>query len=197
MYLNWTPFEEFQIDEALAEAPLDGEAEADDMEIEEHNRQAETYREKVGLIAVIDLAFVADGITHICQLNADWFTAFEELVAEEEGSGEYEPLEQRVDKSLVNKWASSLANHPNFGACKKSDQRVYLLEELAGRDYKMLPVREILRRAETLYIFEVRSKHEEELRKQAKTLREQGLNLSAIAQKLGISRDRVSGLLTG
>ena len=101
-----------------------------------------------------------------------------------------------LDKPLVNKWASALANHPKFGICKTTDQREYLLEQLAGEDYEKLPIGEILRRAETLYVFEARPKQEEEMQKQARELRKQGLNLSAIAQKLGISRDRLSGLLT-
>ena len=194
VYLNWAPFEEFQVDEALADVSVDQESEASRTEIEEYNQQVEKCREKVGLTEIIDLTFVVDGVFHIYQLAADWFTAFEELIAEEELE-EHEPLEKPVDKPLVNKWASMLANHPKFGSCKNDDQREYLLEQLTGEDYETLPLGEILRRAETLYVFEVRPKQEEGLRKQAREFRKQGLNMNAIAQKLGISRDRVSGLL--
>jgi hypothetical protein len=192
LYFDWTPFEEFQIDEALHELPAHEESQMSTAEIEEYNRAVEKYRERVGSTAIIDLAFAVDGVFHIYQLAADWFTAFEELTAEEE---EAEPVEHQVDKQLVNKWASVLANHPKFGSCKNDDQREYLLEQLAGEDCGALPLGEILRRAETLYVFDVRPRQEEDLQKQAKQMRKQGLNMNAIALKLGISRDRVSGLL--
>lgn len=194
VYLNWAPFEQFQLDEAIAEASEDQESEAS-AEIEEYKKQIEEYRDKVGLIAIIDLAFVLDGVFHIYQLTADWFRAFEELTAAEEQAEEGEPGEEPVDKALVNKWAEALANHPKFGMCKTYEQREYLLEKLAAEEYEKLPVGYILGRAETLYLFEVRPKEEERLREQARELRKQGLNMNAIALKLGISRDRVSGLL--
>jgi hypothetical protein len=198
VYLNWAPFEEFQVDEAIAEgsseATDDRELEAS-AEIEEQKKQIEKYCDKVGLTSIIDLAFVLDGVFHIYQLAADWFRAFEELTAGKEEAEEGEPVEEPLDKVLVNKWAEALANHAKFGICKNYEQREYLLEKLAAEEYERLPLGYILRRAETLYLFEVRPKEEERLRAQAGELRKQGLNINAIALKLGIPRDRVSGLL--
>ena len=58
-----------------------------------------------------------------------------------------------------------------------------------------LPAWDILKQAEKIYFIKVKPKEDERLKKEAEQLRDQGLNLNAIAQKLGISRDRVSGLL--
>lgn len=198
VYLNWAPFEEFQVDEALEDVGPEvsdkGGSEAS-AEIEEYNNEVQKYREKVGLTAIIDLAFVLDGVFHIYQLNLDWFRTFEELTAEEEEGDKGELAEEKVDKALVDKWARELASHPKFGSCKNDEDREYLLEDRAGDEFEKLPIGDILRRAETLYRFEVRPKQEELLREQARTLRKQGLSMNAIALKLGISRDRVSGLL--
>jgi len=193
VYLNWSPFEEFQVDEALSSVPDDEEF--DDPDSEERDQQIEAYREKVGLIAQIDLAFVVDGVTHIYRRSPDWFEAFQALVHEAGDEDEQELPEPRVDKATVDKWARSLATHEKYAGCKTHDQRRYLLEQLAGDDYGTLPVNEVLKRADTVYTFEVRPEQEKELRARARTLREHGLNLNAIGQKLGISRDRVSALL--
>jgi orotate phosphoribosyltransferase-like protein len=54
-----------------------------------------------------------------------------------------------------------------------------------------------LARADSIYQFEIKPKEEQRLRTEARRLREQGLNINAIAVNLGISKDRVSGLLSG
>lgn len=197
VYLSWLPFEGWQVDDALEDVALPGDetSERKKAELEAYNQQVETYREKVGLTAVIELAFVAEAVFHICEITADWFRAFEELTTEEEGRGEEIEKEKKVDKALVYEWAGKLASHPKYGSCKSDDQREYLLEKLAGEEYEKLPLGDILRRAETVYQFEVRPEVEERLRDQARALRKQGLNMSAIALKLGISANRVSGLL--
>lgn len=194
LYLNWAPFQEFQVDEALAE--IEGgdpdSSESDKTEIDDKRREIEKYRDKVGLTAVIDLAFPLEGTFHIYQIFSDWFLAFEELRPDEQ---EEEPEADEPDKDLVNRWAMSLANHPQFGACKAYDHRAYLLESLATEEYPTLPVEHIVRRAEILYLFEVKPKEEKRLRSEAHQLRAQGVSINGIATKLGISKDRVSGLL--
>lgn len=195
VYLNWAPFEEFQVDEALIETSDEEGEDSNDPDVDEHNQEVGVYRDKVGLIAQIDLAFMADGVTHIYRRSPEWFETFLQLTQEaDEGPDEDQP-EPLADKKTIEKWARSLATEARFVGCKTQTQRLYLLEELAGDDYERLPGREVLRRAEMIFAFEVRPKVDEELRTKARALREQGLNLSAIAQKLGISRDRVSGLL--
>ena len=204
LYINWAPFEDFQIDEAVGHLERTITA-GSGASIEQpasvpSRREIETYRDRVGVTAVIDLAFVHEDIVHIHQCFADWFQAFEELTEGlEEDSDEREDSfpEHVVDKALVKKWASQLANHAKFGAARTGDQREFLLESIAGAEIDTLPIGDILARADSIYQFEIKPKEDERLRIEAGRLREQGLNLSAIALKLGIPKDRVSGLLSG
>lgn len=200
IYLDWAPFEDFQVDDALAdlenELAEDQISGSDKSELEARYKQLEKYRERVGLTAVIDLAFVSQGVSHICQIRAEWFRTFEELTPEdEEDEGGQVEQDEKFDKALVDKWARALANHTKYSSCKNDDQREYLLEELAREEFGDLPLWPVLRRAETVYLLDVRPREEEHLGSQARELRKQGLNMNAIARKLGISRDRVSGLL--
>ena len=70
-----------------------------------------------------------------------------------------------------------------------------MLEKLAGKEYDTLPLGHIMGRAETIYQFEVKPEVEKQLREQAWVLKAQGLNMNAIALRLKISKERVSGLL--
>jgi hypothetical protein len=180
IYLNLSPFEEFQVDEAL---------ETED----EDKRKIESYRSKVGLLACIDVAFLYGSIFHIFQSQADWFKEFSELTSEEE---DLDRSKEEVDAAVVKEWAEKLANDSRYATCKKKSQRKFLLEELAGDEFGQLPEWDILEMAEKVYFLKVKPKEDQHLKREAMKLREQGLNLNAIAQKLGISRDRVSGLLT-
>lgn len=179
IYLNLIPFEDSQVVAAL---------ETD----EEDNTQIESYRSKVGLIACIELAFLYDGVFHIFELKSDWFMQFQELVADTE---KFEEEEDEIDQEVVDEWAKKLANDPRYNTCKNKTQRSYLLEQLAGKKYEELPDWEILDLADKIYFFEVKAKEDQRLKIEALRLRDEGKNLNAIAQKLGISRDRVSGLL--
>jgi hypothetical protein len=204
VYINWAPFEEFQVDEALEHLEKTSSA-VSGAGIEQpafvpSRSEVEAYRDKVGATAVIDVAFVHEDVVHVHQCFADWFQAFEELTEElEEDSNEREdPFPERVvDKVLVRKWASELANHAKFGAARSGDQREFLLETIAGSEIDSLPVGDILARADSIYQFEIKPQEEQRLRTEARRLREQGLNINAIAVNLGISKDRVSGLLSG
>jgi hypothetical protein len=203
LYINWAPFEEFQVDEALEHLEKTIAARSklgtDQSDSVPSRRQIEAYRDRVGVTAVIDLAFVHEDIIHIYQCFADWFEAFEELTEElEKDSDESEGsfAEHVVDKALVRKWASELANHSKFGSTRSGDQREFLLEAIAGAEIDNLPVGHILARADSVYQFEIKPKEEERQRAEARRLREQGLNINAISVKLGISKDRVSGLLS-
>jgi hypothetical protein len=204
VYVDWDPFEEFQVDEAVGH--LERNSAAGNGAGIEHpgsppsRREVEAYRDKVGVTAVIDLAFIQQDVVHIHQCFADWFRSFSELT---EGLGadsdetEASFPEHVVDKALVKKWASELASYAKFGAARTGDQREFLLETIAGSEIDSLPVQDILARADSIYQFEIKPKEEEHLRREARRLREQGLNINAIAVKLGISKDRVSGLLSG
>lgn len=197
IYLNWAQFEEFQVDEALEKVIGEAEESPDSErpEVEKRRLEIEKYRDKVGLTVVIDLAFTSEGVFHTYQSFAPWFVAFEDLTPEEDGDEEEELVENKTDRTLIDKWANILANHPKFGSCKSYQQREYLLEGQAKEEYETLPVHQILSRADTIYTMEVRPKADLRLQEEARKLRHQGLNMNAIALKLGISRDRVSGLL--
>ncbi|MGA8150414.1 MAG: hypothetical protein WB952_05650 [Terriglobales bacterium] len=204
LYLNWAPFEEFQVDEALEHRESTTTA-GNKLGVEQPDtipsrRQIEAYRDKVGITAVIDLAFVHENIVHIYQCYADWFETFQELTegleVDSDENEDHFP-ERVVDKALVRKWASQLASHPKFGMARSGDQREFLLESIAGTEIDTLPVGDILARADSIYQFEIKPTEEERMRAKARELREQGLNINAIAVKLGISKDRVSGLLQG
>ena len=179
VYLSWAPFEAFQIDEALA-----------NNKVTEYHRDVEKFRSKVGLTATVGLAFVIDGVFHIYQKVADWLLEFQELTAGEDQG------EEELDPSVVNEWAEKLANDPRYGSCRNKAQRRYLLEELAGQKYERLPEAQILERAERVYFLRVQPERDECLREEARELHKQGHTMTAIAQKLRISRERVRGLLS-
>lgn len=157
--------------------------------------QIEQFREKIGLTASIEVAFVTDGISHVYYEPAEWISTFEKLTPNDTDESDIEDEETKVDSAVVKKWAHQLASHPKYGSCRSDDQREFLLEQFAGEEVATLPVWPILRRAETIYLMEIKEQEEENLSTQAQELRNQGLNMNAIAKKLRISRDRVSGLL--
>jgi hypothetical protein len=179
IYLDLTPFEDSQVVEAL---------ETND----EDKRKIESFRSKVGFLACIDVAFLYGNVFHTFQSQADWFKEFSELTDKKEGDGESEEV---VDIAIVNEWANKLAADSRYATCKNKSQRKYLLEELAGDEFDELPEWDILETAEKVYFLKVKPKEDQRLKKEAMKLRDQGITLNAIAQKLGISRDRVSGLL--
>src|SRR5262249_38296581 len=110
------------------------------------------------------------------------------------GTEEGEPEgEEPSDRLIVAKWATALASNPKYFTSKS---REYLLEKLAGAEFDGLPVYEILRRAEVIFEAEYRTVAEDRLREVIHRLRDEGLNLNGVAMKLGISRDRVSGLVS-
>src|SRR5208337_3381617 len=121
IYLNWAPLEEFQIDEALErlEECTASEPEArTEIDSLPSRHDIEAYRDKVGVTAVLDLAFMSGDVVHTYRCFADWFQAFEDLTdALERDSDENEDSfpGHLVDKSLVRKWATELANHAKFG----------------------------------------------------------------------------------
>ncbi|MHB8542006.1 MAG: hypothetical protein ACYDCD_13865 [Candidatus Acidiferrales bacterium] len=195
LYLTSAPFERSQIDEAIANLESElSEHEGkknDTSETKELLSQVRAFEPKVGLTCTIELAFVANGVIHIYQEAPDWFDEFEGLLTEED---DREPEERKpADKATVNKWAMVLAGDQKYITSK---DREYLLEKLAGDEFLVLPVFEILRRAETIFQADFRQVAEERLAEEIRQLREQGLNMSAIAAKVGIPRDRVSGLMS-
>jgi len=195
LYLNWAPFEQFHVDDAVSEIESElTESEGRDdgtKDIKKLLNQIRAFETKVGLTCIIDLAFVSNGVVHIYQETADWFDEFEELLPEDEDDEQEE--RKPVDKATVNKWALALASDPQYLTSK---QREYLLEKLAGQEFPKLPIFDVLRRAETIFQADFRQVAEEKLSDEIRQLREQGLNLNAVALKLGISRDRASGLVS-
>lgn len=194
VYLHWETFEESELDEALATELANGESAH--VEGESLRAQIEQFRDKAGLTASIHLAFVSDGISHIFYEAAEWFTRFAELTEDDsEDEDRVAGREAKADPALIDKWARTLASHPKYSSCKSGDEREFLLEQLAGEAFSSLPLWPTLRRAETVYVMEIKEQEEERLGTQARELRNQGLNMNAIAKRLRISRDKVSGLL--
>ena len=195
IYLNWTPFEEFQVDDAVSELESTI-TQNDGSELEgakDRLSKITKFKKKVGLTCVIDLAFVASGVIHIYQKVADWFNEFESLAEELEDKDDEH--ERTVDKATITKWARLLAQDPKF-IFSNSRQREYLLEKIAGNESAKLPLYEVLARADMIFNAEFKQNAEAKLAEEIQKLRQQGLNLGGIAQRIGISRDRVSSLLS-
>ncbi len=194
LYLNWAPFEQFEVDDAVA--ALESKLAENTYEEEETKKlvsQVRTFQSKVGLTCVIDLAFVASGVVHIYQETAEWFDEFNDLTAEEEEEDGEMENQQPVNKAIVDKWATALVSDLKYATSKHRD---YLLEKLAGEEFSKLPAYRILRRAETIYETDFKQAAEEKLVAEIKRLHDEGLNQNAIAIRLGIPRDRVSGFLS-
>jgi hypothetical protein len=191
LYINWAPFEHFQIDDsisALESASEDGD------EVEETTKQMNqlrSFKSKVGMTCVIDLAFFANGVGHIYQETADWFDEFSHLIPDEDDDELDEP--KSINKSDLRRWATTLASDPKY--CT-STQREYLLQQIARAEFPHLPAYQILREAETIYQTEFKQTAEEKLTNEIQEMRNQGFNLKAIGLKLGISQGRVSGIVS-
>ncbi|MDA2910170.1 hypothetical protein MYX04_04445 [Nitrospiraceae bacterium AH_259_D15_M11_P09] len=104
---------------------------------------------------------------------------------------------QDVAGYSVIDWAHKLANHPRYGVCQDSDDATALLATLAGQEFDRLPVDDILERAGNVYFLSVKPKQEQQQQLEAHKLHKRGLKVHGIAQKLGISLQRVKKLLTG
>jgi len=191
LYVNWAPFEQFEIDDSIS--PLESGHE-DGEEDEATKRQMaliRAFESKVGMTCVIDLAFFANGVIHTYQETADWFDEFRDLVPDEDDDEANEP--KPINKSDLRRWATALASDPRY--CT-STQREYLLERIAGAEFPQLPAYKVLREAEAIYQADFKQTAEENLANEIQELRNQGLNLKAIGLKLGISQGRVSGIVS-
>jgi hypothetical protein len=192
VYLNWERFEEAQLTDALRTIEA-GFVNSSGMEVKV--KDGEKFGANIGLTAVVEMAFMVDGVAHWYEHVADWFKEFEELTEEAESSDEDE-FGKSVDKVAVHKWASELANDPRYRTCKTNDQREYLLERIAGDELGDLPVYEVVSRAETIFQLEIKPALDDRLSEEARALRKKGMTLSGIAQKLGLPKDKVSGMLS-
>lgn len=193
LYLNWAPFEQFEIDDSISKLESKmTEDDEEDNEIKKLQSQVRGFQSKVGMTCVIDLAFVANGVVHVYQETADWFDEFGDLTGEDEEADDDEPEEKTVvSKEVLDKWATALASDPRYSTTKRHE---YLLEKIAGGAFLELPVYDILRRAEAIFHVDFKQAAEEKLANEIQELRNQGFNMHAIAMKLGISQVRVSGL---
>jgi hypothetical protein len=192
IYLNWERFQEAQFIDALATIEA-GFVNSSGMDVEA--KDVEKFRAFIGLTAVIEIVFIVDGVAHWYEQVADWFKAFEELTEESEPSDQ-DDADDSVDKAAVQKWASELANDPRFRTCKNYDQREYLLEQIAGDNLGDLPAYDVLSRAESIFQLEIKPMLDERLTEEARALRKKGMPLTGIAQKLGLPKDKVSGMLS-
>lgn len=197
IYLDWVPFEDHQIDDALIRTDDAGEPTEQDPRVAEYNRELETFRTQVGLTGVIEIAFSLGGVFHFFEWQAEWFAEFERLVdAWDEGA--YQP--RRLARSRLHELANQLVNHPKYHACQSKAQRRYLLEQLLGREFDTLrpaDMSAVLDRAEAIFELEIKPLERSYLRQRARELNAQGLSLEAIAGSLGVSRAAVKALLAG
>lgn len=200
VYLTCVPFEQSVLDEAVSklesELAESGGAEGESEAIRRRLDQVRELTAKIGSTCMIELAFVADGVLHICQKAAQWLQEFRDLLPTDGNEDASRKQESPAGKATVDKWATALASDPRYIGCRGYEEREFLLEKIAGNEFQEVPVPEVLSRAETVFHVEFRQAAEEKLASEVRRLREQGLNLNAIALKLGISRDRVSGLLS-
>jgi hypothetical protein len=192
LYVNWAPFEQFQIDDSVSALELACEDGDENEESKRQIAQIRAFQTKVGLTCVIDLAFLANGVIHIYQETADWFDEFSELIPDDNDDDEAEEPKP-INKSDLRRWATALASDPKY--CT-STQREYLLQQIAGAEFPKLPAYQILREAEPIYQTEFRQAAEEKLANEIQEMRNQGFNLKAIGLKLGISQGRVSGIVS-
>ncbi|MGO9589526.1 MAG: hypothetical protein ACLP3K_05700 [Candidatus Acidiferrales bacterium] len=200
VYLNWAPFEQFQIDDPVAalEAELgEGGVSNDDTKtIKEKILQLRSFNEKVGLTCIIDLAFVVGGTVHLYQKTTDWYDEFSELLPDDDDEDQFAEEEKPLDSATVEKWARALAADPNYILRKGSSQHLELLKKIAGDEAEKISTYGVLNRAQAIFQDEFRQDAERKLVEEIRQLREDGLNVNAVAIKLGISKDRVSGLLS-
>lgn len=115
---------------------------------------------------------------------------------EEDGHSGREKTEEDVGYS-VNDLARKLANDPRYAVCQDPDDATALLATLAGQEFDRLPVEDILERAGNVYFLSVKPKQAQQRQLEAQKLYNRGLKVTGIAQKLGISLERVKKLLTG
>lgn len=197
IYLDWVTFEEHFVDEALirAEEILEG-AEADP-QVDEYNRELEAFRAHAGLTGVVEIAFALDGVWHVFEWQAEWFTEFERCVdAWDEGA--VHP--RRLPRARLHDLANQLVNHPKYQVCQSKAQRRYVLEQLLGREFESVrasDVTAVLDRAEAIFELEIKPLERSYLKQRARELKAQGLSIEAIAGSLGVSRAAAKALLAG
>jgi len=186
VYLDWQPFEELELNDILA--TIEGgfqNSSGVDVEV----KDVEKFRPHIGMTAMVEIVFIVDSVAHWYQRAADWFERFEELTERAKSS------DPAVDMVAVRKWANELANDPRFKACKNYGQREYLLEQVAGDKLDELPKEEVISRAESIFQLEIKPTLDEQLAQEARALKKQGMTNTGIAQKLGLPKDKVSGIL--
>jgi hypothetical protein len=191
LYVSWDSFEQSEIDDAVSKLESEiTEDHEEDRDTSNLLNEVRAFQPKVGLTRVIELVFVANGMVHYYQETADWSDEFDELISDEAGEN---GKRKTASKAVVNKWAKALASDLKYSTIK---QHEYLLEKLTGKEFPKLPVNEILRRAEMIFQVDFKQVAEEKLANEIQELRNQGFNMHAISMKLGISNERVSGLLS-
>lgn len=197
VYLDWIVFDDAQVEDAVIRAEEGGEAGEPDPQIDDYNREIESFRAYAGVTGVIEIAFSLGGVFHFFEWQAEWFAEFERLV-EAWDDGAYQP--RRLARTRLHEMANQLVNHPKYQVCQSKSQRRYLLEQLLGRDFESLRASDaaaILDRAEAIFELEIKPLERSFLRQRARELKAQGLSLDAIAGNLGVSRAAVKALLAG
>jgi hypothetical protein len=191
LYVNWAPFEQFDIDDAVSVVESNSEGGDEDRELTKQIDQLRAFQPKVGLTCLIDLAFCASGVIHTHQETADWFDEFSNLVPDEEDENANES--EKISESDLRRWATALASDSRYCTSSRRDS---LLKDIAGAEFSRLPAYKILDEAEEIFQRDYKQVAEEKLANDIQELRNQGLNLKAIGLKLGISQGRVSGIVS-
>ena len=195
IYLDWVMFDEHHVDEAMIRGDEAHERAEADADVDEYNRELESFRAHAGLTGVLEVAFSLSGVWHVFEWQAEWFAEFERCVdAWDEGA--MHP--RRLARSRLHELANQLVNHPKYQACQSKAQRRYVLEQILGREFESIRTSDlggVLDRAEAIFELEIKPLERSYLKQRARELQAQGLSIDAIAGSLGVSRAAAKGLL--
>ncbi len=154
------------------------------------------FRARVGQTAWFEIGFFLGSIYHSYTRAATWYDSFGDLTREEGGITSSQQVGAQPD--VIDKWAEALAKHQRFPECTDWSQRQALLMSIAGDEFARLRpgqgIKKIIERARQYYFITVKPQNDEKLRIEARALREQGMTLTEVAGRLGVSRDKIRRL---
>lgn len=186
VYLHVSRFEQADIEDAKNRLLPDTE----------HELALEQFTPRLGETSWFELGFFLGSVYHSYPQTAEWYDSFSELTEQPERSLIADEVE--ADPELINRWGETLAKHERFPSCRNWSQRMFLLMEIAADEFDQLRpgqgIKRVIEKAEQYYFINIQPKVDEKLRAEARALRDQGMTLTQIARRLGVSRDKIRGL---
>ena len=108
------------------------------------------------------------------------------------------PEDVEADPELINRLGERLATHERFPECRNFSQKFSLLMDMAADDFEKLRpragIKKVIEKADAYYFLKIQPQLEEKLRTEAQAFRDQGMKLTEIARRLGVSRDKIRRL---